>query len=82
MKVDCDQYSDKGILGGLVTGLFSPKNYHNLIVACDMPFLNSDEIKRYDPENLSFFNVNTERDLTFANQIAAGQIAKYKLVSL
>jgi molybdenum cofactor guanylyltransferase len=39
-------------------------------------YLNSEEIKRYDPENLSFFNINTEADLSVANKIAAGKKVK------
>jgi molybdenum cofactor guanylyltransferase len=39
-------------------------------------YLNSEEIKRYDPENLSFFNINTEADLSLANKIAAAKIAE------
>jgi molybdopterin-guanine dinucleotide biosynthesis protein A len=39
-------------------------------------YLNSEEIKRYDPENLSFFNINTEADLSVSNKIAAGKRVK------
>jgi molybdopterin-guanine dinucleotide biosynthesis protein A len=37
-----DIYPDKGALGGLYTGLVASSSRHNLIVACDMPFLNLD----------------------------------------
>ena len=39
-------------------------------------YLTDEEIKRYDPENLSFFNINTEADLSIANKIAAGKAGK------
>jgi molybdenum cofactor guanylyltransferase len=35
-------------------------------------FLSLDEIDRYDPQHLSFFNVNVEADLEKARQIALG----------
>ena len=35
-------------------------------------YLTADEIKQYDPENLSFFNINTEADLIKANKIVSG----------
>jgi len=133
-----DLYPDKGMIGGILTGLSLSKHYYNLVVGCDMPFLNSgllryminitegndliayrvktnfeplhaiysknclpvleeimqknlriieliervkvrylslDEINRYDPRNLSFFNVNTEADLSIANKIAAQEVS-------
>jgi molybdopterin-guanine dinucleotide biosynthesis protein A len=33
-------------------------------------YVESDEIDRFDPEHLSFFNINTEADLERARQIA------------
>jgi molybdopterin-guanine dinucleotide biosynthesis protein A len=33
-------------------------------------YVESDEIDRFDPEHLSFFNVNTEADLEKARQMA------------
>ena len=36
-------------------------------------YLTAEEIKRYDPENLSFFNINTEADLRMAHKIVAGK---------
>ena len=39
-------------------------------------YLNSEEKKQSDPENLSFFNINTEADLSVANKIAAGKKVK------
>ena len=134
IKMVHDLYPGKGMIGGIITGLSVSKNYYNLVVACDMPFLNTDllrymisitedndlvayknkneleplhaiysknclpilkeimqnnlrifemldrikvrylsstEINRYDPKNISFFNVNTEADLRIANNIAS-----------
>jgi molybdopterin-guanine dinucleotide biosynthesis protein A len=136
IKIVHDLYPDKGMLGGIVTGLSLSEHYYNLVVASDMPFLSpsllqyminiaegndlvayrnnmdleplhavysrnclpifekimqknlriielvqhvfvryltSEEIKQHDPENLSFFNINTEADLSVANKIAAGK---------
>jgi len=129
-----DIYPGKGALGGIYTGLAESKSPYNLVVACDMPFLNqallrymielaagfdlvvprlgemveplhavyaksclapiegllkqdslevralfdlvkvryveASEIDRFDPQHLSFFNVNTEADLEKARQMA------------
>ena len=40
LKVVADTYPAKGPLGGIYTGLSVSSSFHNLIVACDMPFLN------------------------------------------
>jgi molybdopterin-guanine dinucleotide biosynthesis protein A len=133
-RVVADAYPAKGALVGLVTGLAASRAEYNLVVACDMPFLNpallrymlglaagfdlvvprlegmveplhavyaksclaplerlleqgklridalfelvrvryleADEIDRFDPKHLSFFNVNTEADLAKAQQLA------------
>ena len=37
---------DKGPLGGIYTGLLASRSSHSLVVACDMPFLNT-ELLRY-----------------------------------
>ena len=130
LKVVRDIYPDRGPLGGIYTGLKSSNSFHNLVVACDMPFLNraligymigvstgfdlvvprlgdlveplhavyskaciapaewllkqgslgvrelfnlvrvryveADEIDRFDPSHLSFFNINTKSDLARA----------------
>ncbi|MBN1644098.1 MAG: molybdenum cofactor guanylyltransferase [Dehalococcoidales bacterium] len=36
-----DVYPDKGPLGGIYTGLYYSGNAVNIVVACDMPFLNT-----------------------------------------
>ena len=129
-KIAVDIYSDSGSLGGIFSGLSAAKNDWGFVVACDMPFLNSDliahiltlrhdhdavvpvldgfpepthaayskaclphierrlksnqlriaaffssvhvrflpeeEVDQFDPEHLSFFNVNTPDDLARA----------------
>lgn len=129
-----DIYPGAGSLGGVYTGLMNSTSFHNLVVACDMPFLNIEllrymmdlspefdavvprvegkveplhavysknclppisellgqgdfrvyrllnlvrvryveqaEIDRFDPEHLSFFNVNTKADLEKARELA------------
>jgi molybdopterin-guanine dinucleotide biosynthesis protein A len=140
VKIVHDLYPDKGMIGGILTGLSLSKHYYNLVIAGDMPFLNAgllryiiditegndlvayrnemnfeplhavysrnclpvleeimknnfrifellkhvkirylslEELKRYDPENQSFFNVITEADLRIAHKIATGNIAEY-----
>ena len=128
-----DTYPGKGVLGGIYTGLAASDSFYNLVVACDMPFLNHDllrymiqlspsfdvvvprlgnmveplhavyskncltsaesllkqgnlsitelftlvkvryveaeEIDRFDPKHLSFFNINTEADLNRAREL-------------
>ena len=41
-----DLYPDKGPLGGIYTGLLASWSSHSIVVACDMPFLNT-ELLRY-----------------------------------
>jgi len=133
-RVVADAYPGKGALVGLGTGLAASKARYNLVIACDMPFLNqallrymlgltagfdlviprlgelveplhavyaksclapierlieqgtlrinalfelvkvryveADEVDRFDPRHLSFFNVNTRADLERAQQLA------------
>ena len=142
LKVVTDTNPGKGPLGGIYTGLAASGSFYNLVVACDMPFLNralldymmrvspgfdlvvprlgdmveplhavyakgclapiesllkqgnlsirelfalvrvryveAEEINRFDPEHLSFFNVNTEADLAKAREIAKGDISNDK----
>ena len=39
LKIVKDIYPGKGSLGGIYTGLVSSGNFHNLVIGCDMPFL-------------------------------------------
>ncbi len=134
LRVVKDLFPGTGSLGAIYTGLAASKTHFNLVVACDMPFLNVDllrymvatapgfdlvaynkddrpeplhavyssncaapmkslieqnrlriigvlpfihtryltgqEIERFDPDYLSFFNVNNEEDLQKARAIA------------
>ena len=133
-RIVTDAYTGKGALVGLATGLAASNSHYNLVIACDMPFLNqallrymiklspgfdlvvpqvgslveplhavyaksclapieglleqstlkisalfelvkvryveTDEIDRFDPQHLSFFNINTRADLEKAQQLA------------
>ena len=136
LKVVPDIFPGKGSLGGIYTGLVTSDSFYNLVVACDMPFLNqsllrymievsdgfdfvlprvnnlfeplhavyskncvdpiefiikqgrkviielfdfvkvryveAEEIDRFDPKHLSFFNINTKKDLELARKIVRG----------
>jgi len=138
LRVVTDTYPGKGPLGGIYTGLSASDSLYNLVVACDMPFLNqallryiikvsanfdlvvprlgnlvellhavysksclapieyllekgnlnisqlfslvrvryveAEEINRFDPKHLSFFNINTEADLETARKLIKGNI--------
>jgi len=142
-KTVVDLYSGKGSLIGIYTGLVHSANFLNLVVACDMPFLNvnllrymidispgfdviiprigdqmeplhavyskncigpmeslikqdnlkvtaffdsvkiryvgKEEMDRFDPEHLSFFNINTEADLKRARMLAAREKTQRKM---
>ena len=39
-KLVTDIYPSKGPLGGIYTGLAASDSFYNLVIACDMPFLN------------------------------------------
>jgi len=133
IKTVADIYPGRGSLGGIYTGLATSDSFYNLVVACDMPFLNrallcymlqvspdfdlvvprlgkrieplhavysknclapikdlleqgelqilkffhqvrikyleAEEINRFDPEHLSFFNINSETDLKRAREL-------------
>ena len=141
-KTVVDLYPETGSLIGIYTGLVHSSNFLNLVVACDMPFLNLDllrymveigpgfdvviprigdemepihavyskncikpmedlikqgnlkvtgffdsvkvryvgdeELDRFNPEHLSFFNVNTEADLKRARTLAARETTRRK----
>ncbi len=138
LRIVTDAYAGKGPLVGIYTGLLASASSYNLVVACDMPFLNLDllgymlkisdgfdmviprvgslveplhavyskgcisaieqllkegnyttdrlpdlvkvryveagEIDRFDPEHLSFFNINTKADL----EVARGMVEKFQ----
>lgn len=138
LRIVSDIYPAKGPLGGIYTGLRLSNSFHNLVVACDMPFLNRDllgylvaesadydlvvprlgdlveplhavyskaclapieyllergrlgvrelfslvrvryvaawEIERFDPEHLSFFNINTRSDLARAKDLLGDKV--------
>ncbi|MFC1978685.1 molybdenum cofactor guanylyltransferase [Chloroflexota bacterium] len=44
-QVFTDIHPGKSALGGVYTGLMKSSNYYNLVVACDMPFLNLNLLK-------------------------------------
>jgi len=44
---------------------------HNLCSRINVRYVEADEIARFDPEQRSFFNINTEGDLTMAREIAS-----------
>jgi molybdopterin-guanine dinucleotide biosynthesis protein A len=135
LKVIEDIYPGKGTLGGIYSGLAAATTFQNIVVACDMPFINIEllrhmvalasefdvvvprtrdnvleplhavyskhclepidyliknnrlsvlelypmvkvkyieapEIGNIDPQNLSFFNINTEADLSAGRELA------------
>jgi len=136
-RIVVDYYPGKGPLGGVYTGLKAADTFYNLVVACDMPFLNlallhyliclapgfnvvvpkvggmleplhaayskdclkvmekslrmgwfqiakifalvktryvlDEEVDRFDPEHLSFLNINTAADLQRAKALIIEQ---------
>jgi len=138
VRIVSDIYSDQGPLAGIHAGLSASNTSLNVVVACDMPFLQQnllyymlqissgfdavipcicglleplhavynksclelienqlgrgrrkissmlmlakvryleqEEIKRFDPELMSFFNVNNAEDLSRARELAAARI--------
>jgi molybdopterin-guanine dinucleotide biosynthesis protein A len=136
LKIVSDIFPGQGSLGGIYTGLVTSSSFYNLVVACDMPFLNqpllrymievsegydfvlprvnnlyeplhavyskncvrpaekiikegrkviielfdhvrvrfieAEEINRFDPQHLTYFNINTREDLKRARKIARG----------
>lgn len=137
LRFAVDIFPGHGPLGGIFTGLAASTTVYNLVVACDMPFLNTelldyminltagydvvvprlnivtehlhavysknclvtmgelikkdelkvfklfselkvryvgaDEINRFDPRHLSFFNVDTEEDLQKAKELVKSE---------
>jgi len=59
-EVLVDLYPDKGPLGGIYTGLLAAASLYSLVVACDMPFLNT-ELLRYMIELSQDFDVVAPR---------------------
>ena len=45
LRLVADIYPGKGALGGVYTGLATSDSFYNLVVACDMPFLNRDLLR-------------------------------------
>jgi len=45
LNIVTDIFSDKGVLGGLYTGLATSTSFYNLVVAIDMPFLNQNLLR-------------------------------------
>ncbi|MBI2868630.1 MAG: molybdenum cofactor guanylyltransferase [Chloroflexi bacterium] len=140
LKTVRDVLPGRGPLGGIYTGLKTATSRYNIVVACDMPFLNTellggmvklapgydavvprvgelveplhavysrdcrtpieammdasdlsiyhllrrvkvryvegDDIDRYDPDHLSFFNINTGADLEKARELARHEVRR------
>ena len=54
-KIVVDLYPGKSAIGGIYTGLLNTTTFYNLVVACDMPFLNS-SLLRYMIDNAPGFD--------------------------
>lgn len=59
-EILADVYPGKGPLGGIYTGLLASRSPHSLVVACDMPFLNT-ELLRYMVKQSRDFDVVVPR---------------------
>jgi molybdopterin-guanine dinucleotide biosynthesis protein A len=55
-KIVVDLYPGKSAIGGIYTGLLNTTTFYNLVVACDMPFLNS-RLLRYMIDSAPGFDV-------------------------
>jgi molybdenum cofactor guanylyltransferase len=55
-QVIVDLYPEKGALGGIYTGLVASRSFHSLVVAADMPFLNT-SLLRYMIESSPAYDV-------------------------
>ena len=60
LRIVSDLYPNKGPLGGIYTGLKMSASFHNLVVACDMPFLNQ-ALLRYMMEVAEGFDLVVPR---------------------
>jgi len=49
LRIVTDIYPGKGALGGIYTGLVVSNSFYNLVVACDMPFLNPNLLRYMVP---------------------------------
>ncbi len=65
-----DIYPDRGVLGGLYTGLIRSNSFHNFVVASDMPFLNR-ELLRYMMQRADGFDVVVPRRGTMLEPLHA-----------
>ena len=65
-----DLYPDKGPLGGIYTGLLASRSSRSLVVACDMPFLNT-ELLRYMIELSANFDLVIPRVGNFVEPLHA-----------
>ena len=60
LRIVTDTYPGKGPLVGIYTGLTASDSFYNLVVACDMPFLNRD-LLQYTTEVAHNFDVVVPR---------------------
>ena len=51
---------------------------HPLFNSVSVRYVEAEEIERFDPKHLSFFNINTEADLEKARELAQGDISNDK----
>ena len=59
-EIISDVYGGKGPLGGIYTGLLTSRSSNSIVVACDMPFLNT-ELLRYMVESAEGFDAVVPR---------------------
>jgi molybdopterin-guanine dinucleotide biosynthesis protein A len=59
-EIVADVYPEKGPLGGIYTGLLASRSPYSLVVACDMPFLNT-ELLQYMVKQSRDFDVVVPR---------------------
>jgi molybdopterin-guanine dinucleotide biosynthesis protein A len=55
-KIIVDLYPGKSAIGGIYTGLLNTSTFYNLVVACDMPFLNT-QVLKYMIDNAPGYDV-------------------------